>query len=80
MDSIESLIGMADRATEQMQDALEAARRVERVDTLHAIARYLNFKGEHAAAQMIRTELDVFRFMRASPRHAQHQQPTEKPQ
>ena len=70
MDSIESLIGMADRATEQMQDALEKARRVERVDTLHAIARYLNFRGEHEAAQMIRTELDVFRFMRRSGREA----------
>lgn len=71
MDSIESLIGMADRATEQMQDALEKARRVERVDTLHAIARYLNFRGEHEAAQLIRTELDVFRFMRRHNREAE---------
>ena len=70
MDGIESLIGCADRATELLQDALEKARRVERVDTLHAIARYLNFKGEHQAAEMIRTELDVFRFMRQHNREA----------
>lgn len=68
MDSIESLIGMADRATEQMQDALEKARRVERVDTLLAIARYLHFKGEHVAAEMVRTDPLVLRFMRKEPR------------
>lgn len=47
---------------------IESTARIERIDTLHALARFLNFKGEHAAAEMLRTELDVFRFMRQHAR------------
>ena len=58
------------RSEELTAQLIDATRRAERVDTLLAIARYLHFKGEHAAAEMIRTELDVFRFMRKHPREA----------
>jgi len=57
-----------ERNAELVAEMLEKARRVERADALHAIARYLNSQGHHEAAELIRTDLSVFRFMRAGAR------------
>ena len=57
-----------ERNAELVAEMLEKARRVERADALHAIARFLNSQGHHEAAELIRTDLSVFRFMRDGAR------------